>query len=127
MVKTWKRVLLEAFAPLFLSMCSQHLAFLHHALSLLPWFGIDLCLGGYNSISFGLLDALVFRTPCKWCFSTPPQLYFSIQPLTSSVFQHLSVWPYSVSSCNLPYLQLFDPYPQNSVSVNKLKFSNTNT
>ena len=79
---------------------------------------------GHNYVSFGLLDVLVFRTPRKWCFSTLLQLYCLIQPLTSSVFQHLLVWSYPIFSCDLTCLQAFDPYPHNSVSINTLKFLN---
>ena len=77
---------------------------------------------GHNCVSFGLLDVLVFRKPHKQCFSTPPQLYFSIQPLTSSVFQHLSVWSYLVLSCDFTCLQAFNPYPWNSILVKHLNF-----
>ena len=50
-VKTWKRALLEAIAPQFHSACPRHLAFLHHALSLIPWFGIGLCLAGITMLA----------------------------------------------------------------------------
>ena len=72
MVKTWKRVLLEAFAPLFLSALPQHLAFLHHALSLLPWFGIGLCL---------CLGGITVLALVSWIRS-------SLGHLANGVFQH---------------------------------------
>ena len=45
--KWWEpknRHYLRSLHPLFLSVCPQHLAFLHHSLSLFPWFGIGPCL-----------------------------------------------------------------------------------